>query len=327
MKTCAVGIDLGGTNIKGGLVHPDGSVILKKSIKTEASGGTEHVVGRIAQLVRDLMAEGGVGKDTVAAVCVGSPGPLDSRTGVVHETPNMGWRNVPLGDLLADKLGMRVFVENDANVAAFGEAWAGVARDSRCTIMLTLGTGIGGGIIMNGGLWRGVTDTGAELGHMTINFDGPLCGCGNRGCIEAYASATAVARRMKEAVQAGRASTLAVRIKAGEEADSEQIYNAAAAGDSLAREIFEQTGCYLGIAIANYINIFNPDCIVLHGGMVNAGDMLTAPLWKEVKKRSFEPSLKKLRIVPSALRGDAGIVGAAGIAFQRTGQGQGRDNP
>ena len=318
MKKYAVGIDLGGTNIKGGLIKPDGTVVVKRSIKTEAQGGPDHVIGRIVGLVHNLIAEGRAELSEVAAVCVGSPGPLDSQTGLVYETPNMGWRNIPLGDLLKKKLGVPVFVENDANVAAFGEAWAGVAKDAKCAIMLTLGTGIGGGIVIDGQLWRGVTDTGAELGHMSINFDGPLCACGVRGCIEAYASATAVARRMKEAVQAGRESSLKASILAGEEVDAERIHKAALAGDKLAKEIFEETGFFLGIAIANYVNIFNPDYVILHGGMANAGDMLLDPLRREMNKRCFESSRRNLRLVVSALRGDAGIVGAAGLAFQRS---------
>ena len=319
MKDYAVGIDLGGTNIKGGLVRPDGSVVVTKSIKTETEGGLDHVVGRIAGLVEELIAEGGVEKRDAAGVCVGSPGPLDSKTGFVYETPNLGWKDVPLSAMLEGRLGMRVFVENDANVAAYGEAWAGAARDSKCTILLTLGTGIGGGIIINGELWRGVNDTGAELGHVTINYEGPQCNCGIRGCIEAYASATAVARRMKEAVEAGRDSSLKAKILAGEEVDSKAIYEAAVEGDALSKEIIEETGRLLGIAVTSYVNIFNPDYVVLHGGLVNAGEMLFGPLRETVNKLGFEASLRGLQIVPSALKGDAGIVGAAGLVFARAG--------
>ena len=317
MKSYAVGIDLGGTNIKGGLIRPDGTVVAKKSIKTEAQGGAEHVIRRIAALADELVAEVGMKKTDSAGICVGSPGPLDSGIGLIYEAPNLGWRDVRLSDMLAPLAGMPVFVENDANVAAFGEAWAGAARDSKCAILLTLGTGIGGGIVINGELWRGVSDTGAELGHMTINFEGPLCGCGARGCIEAYASATAVARRMKEAVESGRESSLSGDILAGRDVDSKMIHDAALGGDALAGEVIEQTGRYLGIAVANFVNIFNPDRVVLHGGLVNAGEMLFAPLRQTMKGLCFEASQRKLEILPSALKGDAGIVGAAGCAFAR----------
>jgi glucokinase len=319
MKALAVGIDLGGTNIKGGLVRRDGSVIVKKSVKTEVQKGTgpEPVVGRIAGLVADLIAEGGVDKSELVGVCVGSPGPLDSRRGIVYETPNLDWKDVPLSDMLSPLVDMPVFVENDANVAAFGEQWAGAAKDSQCTIMLTLGTGVGGGIVINGELWRGVNDVGAELGHMIIDYAGRLCGCGAHGCIEAYASASALARRMKEQVEAGSASSLRDAILAGEDVDAKRIYEAAVDGDRLSREMIEETGRLLGIAIVSYVNIFNPDCVVLHGGLVNAGDMLFQPLLAEVNERCFESSLRVLRVLPSALKGDAGIVGAAGLAFQR----------
>jgi len=317
MTSYAVGIDLGGTNIKGGVVRRDGAVALKKSIKTEAGAGVEHVIRRIADLANGLLAESGTDQADVAGVGVGAPGPLDSRTGVILDAPNLHWRDVPLRDLLEPLVEMPVFVENDANAAAYGESWVGAARNSKCTVLLTLGTGIGGGIVINGELWRGVTDTAAELGHMVINYDGPVCGCGTRGCIEAYASAPAVARRMKEAVVSGRDSSLKGRILAGEEVDSKMIHEAAVAGDALSREVMEETGRLLGVAVASLVNIFNPDYVVLHGGMVNAGEMLLGPLREEMAGRCFEASRRGLRLLPSALTGDAGIVGAAGCAFRR----------
>ena len=317
MKNYAVGIDLGGTNIKGGLVRADGTVKVRKSIKTDVDGGLDHVVARIAGLAEELMAESGVAGDDIAAVCVGSPGPLDSKAGVVYDAPNLAWHNVPLADMLAGKLTVPVFVENDANVAAYGETWAGAGRDARCSIMLTLGTGIGGGIVINGELWRGVNDAGAELGHVTIKYDGRRCNCGINGCIEAYASAPAVAMRMKEAVEAGAESSLRAGILAGDDVDAEAIHQAAVAGDALSREIIEETGRLLGIAITSYIHIFNPDVIILHGGLVNAGEMLFEPLVAKVNELCFEASLKDLHILPSALGGDAGIIGAAGLAFAR----------
>lgn len=312
----AIGIDLGGTNIKGGVVTRGGTVIARESVKTEAQGGVEHVAGRIAKLVRDLLAKSKVdAKD--AAVCVGCPGPLDTTLGLIHTAPNLpGWENVALAKMLAKKLGMQVYLENDANVAAFGEAWMGAGRDARCLVMFTLGTGVGGGIVIGGRLWRGVNDTAGELGHMTIDYRGEKCSCGSLGCIEMYASATAVARRMKEAVQAGRDTVLKNDVLKGT-VDAEQIHRAAVAGDALSREIIEETGRLLGYAVASVVNIFNPDYVVLHGGLVNAGDMLMKPLRGAVASRCFKASQKNLHIVPSTLAGDAGIIGAAGVCFQR----------
>ncbi|MFO7900178.1 MAG: ROK family glucokinase [Planctomycetota bacterium] len=315
MKSRAVGIDLGGTNIKGGLVERDGTVLAKKSVRTEAAGGADHVIGRIAGLVDDVIAEGGAAKTDVVGVCVGSPGPLDGETGVIYEAPNLGWYDVPLGEKLAPRVGLPVWIENDANVAAFGEAWVGAGRGLECVILLTLGTGIGGGIVLGGRLWRGVHGTGAELGHMTIDYDGVRCNCGSRGCIEAYASAPAVVRRMREAIDAGGESALRPAFDMGEEVEAKQVYEAAADGDALAREVMEQTGRFLGIAVASYVNIFDPNCVVLHGGMVNAGDMLLEPLVEEMNARSFESCRRGLRVLPSALKGEAGLVGAAGCAF------------
>ena len=314
-RSRAVGIDLGGTNIKGGLVDRDGRVAVKKSIPTEAAGGAGHVIDRIASLVADLIDKGGAGPDDVAGVCVGSPGPLDADRGIIFEAPNLGWRDVPLADELTARLDFPVWLENDANAAAFGEAWVGAGKGRECVILLTLGTGIGGGIVIGGRLWRGVNGTGAELGHMTIDYDGPVCGCGSRGCIEAFAAAPALVRRMRRAIEDGADSSLAGAFRAGEEVDAKRIFEAAVAGDGPARREMEQTGRFLGIAVASYVNIFNPNCVVLHGGMVDAGDMLLGPLVDEMAGRCFESSRRGLQVLRSALRGEAGMVGAAGCAF------------
>ncbi len=318
MRPFAIGIDLGGTNIKGGLVRRDGSVVLKKSVKTEADRGVDHVVGRIAEMVNRLIDESATDRNAVASVCVGSPGPLNSKTGVIYDAPNLHWKDVPLSERLETLVKMPVFVENDANAAAFGEAWAGAARNFECTILLTLGTGIGGGIVLNGRVWSGADDTAGELGHMSIDYRGRRCNCGSRGCIEAYASAPAVALRMKEAVEAGRDSSLKAAILEGEEVDARRIHQAALEGDALAREIIEETGRLLGVAVAGYVNIFNPNYVILHGGMVEAGEMLLGPLREEMAGRCFEVAQRHLKVLPSALKGDAGIVGAAGCAFLRS---------
>jgi glucokinase len=320
-KPFAVGIDLGGTNIKGGLIACDGAVVARTSVPTEVEGGVDHVIDRIASVVGTVIRDGGATREQVAAVCVGSPGPLDHETGVIHEAPNLRWFGVPLADLLADRVGLRVFVENDANVAAFGEAWAGAAMNFDCVVLLTLGTGIGGGIVINGQVWRGVTGVAGELGHVPIDYNGRPCNCGSRGCIEAYASATAVAARMREAVEAGGESVLRDRVLAGEDVDAKAIHDAAVAGDPLSRRIMEETGRFLGIAVAAFVNIFNPNYVVLHGGMVDAGEMLLGPLREEMSGRCFESAQTGLQIVPSALKGNAGIVGAAGCAFMRAGNG------
>ena len=317
-KPYAVGIDLGGTNIKGGLVGRDAAVRVRHSIQTEAEGGAAHVIERIAGLVEHLLRQGEVEKTETVGVCVGSPGPLNSKTGVIFEAPNLYWRDVPLRDLLEERLSMPVFVENDANVAALGEAWAGAARDAECVILLTLGTGVGGGIVINGEIWRGVDNVGGELGHVCIDFDGPPCNCGSRGCIEAYAAGPAVVRRMREAIQSGRDSSLKARFDAGQPVDAEQIHQAALAGDAVARKIIEETGRLLGVAVASYVNIFNPNHVILHGGLVNAGEMLLEPLIDEMKRRCFGVAQEQLTVLPSALKGDAGIVGAARGAFMRT---------
>ncbi|MGB2967575.1 MAG: ROK family protein, partial [Phycisphaerae bacterium] len=197
-----VGVDLGGTNLKLGLVSADGKIVHRSSAATEAERGPDHVLARIAHAVRRLAEGAHLPLTDIAAVGVGAPGPLDSKAGIVVFAPNMaGWRDVPVRDRLQGDLGRPVVLENDANVAAYGEFRCGAARNVSNLALLTLGTGIGGGIVLDGRLFRGSTDTGAELGHMVIQYGGRPCGCGNRGCLEAYASATAVVARAREALR------------------------------------------------------------------------------------------------------------------------------
>ena len=204
MKTY-VGIDLGGTNLKLGLVSADGRVLARHAAPTEAAGGPGHVLARMAQAVRDVCTAGEADLADMAAVGAAVPGVLDWNAGQVVFSPNLpGWRNVAVRDILQKDLGRPVVLENDANAAAYGEFRCGAARTVRSMFILTLGTGVGGGIIYDGHMVRGSSDTAAELGHMVVQYGGRLCGCGNRGCLEAYASATAVVGRAKEAIAGGR---------------------------------------------------------------------------------------------------------------------------
>ena len=314
-----VGIDLGGTNLKLGLVSPDGQILERLSTPTEAQAGPDHVLARMAQAVRDLGAKAGIDVADVAAVGVGSPGPLDSKAGVVLFTPNMaGWNNVPVRDTLQADLGRPVVLENDANVAAYGEFRCGAGRAVRNMFLLTLGTGVGGGIVLDGRLFRGTTDTGAELGHIIVQHNGRRCGCGNHGCLEAYASATAVVGRFAEAMAAGEATHL----DAGKDATCKDIFDAAAAGDRLAVRIVEETAEYLAIGITSILHVLNPEMVVLTGGMMGAGDAFLDQVRRHVGRTAFESARKGCTICWSTLGGDAGILGAAlaAEAFDRTGQ-------
>jgi glucokinase len=254
----------------------------------------------------------------VLGVGVGAPGPLDTKTGVVLLTPNLGWLNMPLRQRLADALQMRVELDNDANCAVLGECWVGAARSSRHVIGITIGTGIGGGIVVDGELHHGAADCAGEIGHTTIDMDGRRCGCGNYGCLEAYASGPAIARRASEQVEAGDPSVLTEMVGGDlSQITAQTVYQAAQEGDELALEVVRKTAQYLGAGIANLLNIFNPDMVVIAGGVTQAGDRLFKPLHREVARRAFKPAVESCQIMPGTLGGLAGVFGAARVFLQR----------
>jgi glucokinase len=271
----------------------------------------------MADLARSVTAEIDIAIGQVAAMGVGSPGPLSTRERIVYSAPNLpGWKNVPVTEILSKKLNCPVVLENDANAAAYAENWVGAGREASSMIMLTLGTGIGGGVVLNGEVWHGRDDAAGELGHMSINFNGPRCACGSYGCIEAYASAPNTVRRAMEGLEQGRDSTLRNLLDRGDEFTAKAIYDAAVDGDAYAREIIEETGTLLGIAVANFVNIFNPELVVFFGGLANAGEMLFEPTRCEAKRRALKPASETVKIVPAQLKKDAGIIGAAGCALK-----------
>jgi len=313
-----VGIDVGGTNIVVGTVAEDGSEMLGlRSEPTGAEGGSDAVVERIVRLARASMADA-AGKQ-VAGVGIGSPGPLDTKTGVVLLTPNLGWVNMPLRDRVARALELPATLDNDANCAVFGEWWRGAARGVEHVVGLTIGTGIGGGIVLYGDIYHGASDIAGEIGHMTIDSTGRRCKCGNYGCLEAYASGPAIAARAVEGVEAGADSSLPGYV-GGDLAKitAQTVYQAAHDGDEFALEVVRDTAKFLGAGVANIINIFNPQVVVVCGGVTLAGDKLFVPLRSEVKRRAFKPAVDACRILPGELTGTAGVWGAAAVFMKRT---------
>jgi len=319
----AVGVDLGGTFIKAGLVDAEGRVCGTVRVETGSDGGADAVVGRIVEAAEGAVAEGGASWTEVRGVGVGTPGILDFERGLLLFAPNLGCLdNLPLARLVKERLGrdVGVFVENDANCAAYGEMWAGGDREVHSLVFFTLGTGIGGGIVLEGRIWHGARGVGAELGHQTIFPDGKyVCGCGNRGCLEAYASAPSVVRRFRDAVREGRDSALAGRVRAGESLTSEDIYHAAVEGDALSLEIMRETGTILGIALSNIVNLLDPQVVVFGGGMTAAGDLLLRPIIAEAERRLFGPKLEGVTVRFDRLGNMAGLIGAAGCAFSGSG--------
>jgi glucokinase len=312
-----LGIDIGGTSFTIGSVAADGSrAAVLLNAPTEASGGADDVVGRIAALARDVMrrtAELEPGA-TCLGVGIGAPGPLDTERGIVHLTPNLGWVNFPLRDRIETALGLPAALDNDANCAVLGEWWMGAARGTRHALGITIGTGIGGGIILDGRLYHGASDCAGEIGHASIDSNGRRCKCGNDGCLEAYASGPAIARRAVEAIEAGAESSLPGRVDGRlDEITAQTVYEAARAGDELAREIVGDTARFLGSGVANLLNIFNPEVVVVCGGVTGAGDLLFHPLRREVARRAFKPAVAACRILPGELEAP-GVYGAA-LAF------------
>lgn len=310
-----IGIDLGGTNIVCGCVAEDGSALHGvRSVATGAAEGPGAVVQRIIAAARESIAEARrvVPALELIGAGVGAPGPLDRRSGVVLLTPNLGWVNMPLRQHLQDGLGLKAALDNDANCAVLGEWWRGAARGTRTAVGLTIGTGIGGGIIIDGRLFHGASDIAGEIGHMTIDANGRRCKCGNYGCIEAYASGPNIALRAVEALESGAESVLPSYV-AGDlrEITAQTVYQAAQAGDELALEVVRDTAKFLGATVASLINIFNPEAIVIVGGVTLAGENLFEPLRREVSRRAFKPAVQVCRIVPGELTGVAGVYGAA----------------
>jgi glucokinase len=322
-----VGVDLGGTNIVVGAMPVDGSSQhALRSQPTRPELGEESVIGRIVDMVEEVIgvttAETGAAREDFLGVGIGSPGPLDRERGTVIFTPNLGWRNVALRDVVASRVSLPATLDNDANCATVGEWWCGAAKGGRNVVGVTIGTGIGGGLILDGRLYHGASDVAGEIGHTTIDSTGRRCKCGNYGCLEAYASGPAIADRAREALADNEASLL-TELAGGDPAriTARTVYEAAGRGDVIAREVVRDTARFLGAGIANLLNIFNPDVVVLAGGVTDAGVALYEPLRAEVRRRAFRPAVDACRIVPGSLAGSAGVVGAvATFQLQRMGR-------
>jgi glucokinase len=316
-KKYIIGVDLGGTNIVSAAMTEDGSEIhAVRSIPTKSEAGDEGVAGRMVALVEEVMAETqretGAARGDFIGVGVGAPGPLDREHGIVLIAPNLGWNNFPLRQRMQDRLSLPTSLDNDANCATFGEWWQGAARGARNVVGLTIGTGIGGGLILNGALYHGSSDMAGEVGHTTIDMNGRYCKCGNYGCLEAYASGPAIATRAREVlVREGMKSAIRDMVEGRlAEITAQTVYEAAKGGDQLASEIVRDTGRYLGAGVANLLNIFNPDRVVIAGGVTAAGDAQFVPLKAEVRRRAFTPAVNAAEIVAGELPGTAGVVGA-----------------
>lgn len=310
-----IGIDLGGTNVKAGLVKEDGEIVIKSKIRSDVSRPYEEVLEDIACQARKLCEDAGITLDEVESVGVGCPGAITGETGLVCYSNNLGWTNVPFGEVLSSKLGKRVKVSNDANVAALGEALYGAGKKYNNIIMLTLGTGVGGGIVIDKKLYEGNESKGAELGHAVICVDGEQCTCGRRGCIEAYSSASALIRDTKRAMQEDKSSRMWEYVNGDINAvDGQTAFACEKLGDEAAARVVKKYIFYLAEAIMNYCNIFRPDAVILGGGVCAEGENLFGRVRALVKEGHYgyrgTPSVE---IAQATLQNDAGLLGASAL--------------
>lgn len=314
-----LGVDLGGTNIKAALVKENGEILREGSRPTNLPRSAEAVCDDIADLCLTLLDETGCQKAEIGGIGVGCPGTVDDATGMVRYSNNLAWKNFPMGQYLRDRTGLRVRLGNDANVAALGETVAGCAKGADSAVVVTLGTGVGGGVVLDGRMLVGHSGAASELGHMVLNAaeDAPLCTCGRRGCFEVYSSATALIRMTREAMEA-HPESLMHRLAAVDGVNGKTAFDAKAAGDAAGTAVVDQYIHWLAVGIANIINVFFPQVIGLSGGVANQGDNLLIPLRQAVEPMVFghdfaDPD-KKTRIVCCTLGYRAGVIGAALLA-------------
>ncbi|MBQ7521072.1 MAG: ROK family protein [Clostridia bacterium] len=306
-----IGIDLGGTNIAVGLVNEEGRIIAKTETPTLASRPYQELVKDMAACARKVMAEANITEDELHSIGVGIPGVAD-KDGMVIFCTNLGWRNVPLRAELQQYINKPVYMDNDATVAGWAEYQAGVSRGTDSSVFMTLGTGLGGGIVMGGKIWAGAHGAGSELGHLVIEVDGVPCTCGKRGCAERYCSATAIIRMAREAC-ADAPNCLIMRTVEGDmdKINAKVVFDAAKEGDSVALQVFNRFVKYLTIAINNVISFIDPDMIILGGGVSRAGDFLLDAVKAALPEYLFYPTLKQPELRIASLGNDAGIIGAA----------------
>lgn len=305
-----IGVDLGGTNIAAGIVDGVHRIVGSASVPTDSSRGAAGVADDIVRCIALALEKAGASLADCTALGVGSPGSCDMENGVVRNAHNLGWESVPLCALLRERTGLPAFVANDADCAALGEVVAGAARGCSSALLITLGTGVGGGLVIDGRIFSGFRSLGGEFGHMCIAMDGEDCTCGERGCWEAYASATALIRQGREAAAAHPESALA-RL---ERLDGRSIYAAAAAGDAAAAAVTARYAAYVGVGLVNLVNALFPEVILLGGGVAGAGEALLAPVRAYAAAHYFVRGAAALPdIRAAALGNDAGIIGAAAL--------------
>lgn len=307
------GIDIGGTNVKFGVFDKSGEIIYKEQKPTMAEKGPEplmHLITNIGERLLYFAAEEDI---EIRYLGVGSPGAVDIKSGkVVGPCPNIrGWSGMEIGENLRDRLNMPIYVDNDVHAMAVGEMFFGSARGTKSLVCVTVGTGIGGAVIVDGQVIHGANSSAGELGHVTINFDGPECACGNRGCIESYCSSKYILTRLKAKLANGMTESFKVILEDDiESVTIKKLFAAAKEDDPVAMEVIRETARYLGIGLAGIINTLNPEILVIGGGITDGGAGFTDMVYENIKEHAFDSAVEKLKVVKAALGNDAGFIGA-----------------
>jgi len=312
MKKYVIGVDLGGTKITTAISDLTGEIIEKTTLATGSALGEEVVLSRIFDSISMVLEASEINEEDVRAIGIGAPGPLDSEKGIIITTPNLPFKNYNLVKPIEERFGIKTYLDNDANAAAIGEYTFGAGKGTKDLIYVTVSTGVGGGAILNGRPYRGNTSNALEVGHMTIEpFSKHQCNCGKYGDVESLSSGTAIAKRAKEAVEEGRETSF----KDIENITSYEVHQAYLEGDKVAIEILDTALEYMGIAIANLIVNFDPEMIVIGGGVTKIGDLFFEKVKESAKKRSFDFMFNSTKIVPSKLGQESGVIGALALAM------------
>lgn len=318
MNEYAIGVDLGGSKVATALVHRDGRVVEQVTESTRAEKGPEYVIAQMAASIRATLDRA---RTAVAGIGVGAAGSTDSKRGVVVKASNLGWENTPLRDMLADRLGSewreRLWVDKDTNAAVLGEMMYGAGRGAQHLFYITVGTGIGGGMIINGSIYHGASEGASDFGHLVMDPDGIVCGCGKRGCVETLASGVAIARMAREALTDTEVTSSLSGLDPSS-ISAQDVVDAAKGGDQLAKDILSRAGYWLGRALAYYIDLNNPERVIIGGGVMAAGELLLEPVRKTVFEYALPSNAATAQILPAGLGADSGVVGAAALVWQHT---------
>lgn len=317
MEKSIIGIDLGGTFIKGALLDFKGNIITRKRHPTEVNLGKNRVIENILTLINDLSSQAGP-----VAAGIGIPGIITPHTGMIVKSPNFpGWEEYPIKAILQEKIPLPITVDNDANCAAMGERWLGAGKDHEHFILLTLGTGIGGGIILGGKIWKGVSGRGGELGHIMVELDGRQCGCGSRGCLEAYASGSSIVKIAREEAYRNKSGRLWEKYLSRELEEETLtpriIYHEAMAGDELSKQVYRQAGMFLGAGIGSLINILDIHTFVIGGGVAEGLELMIGAIKDAIGQHTFGIDQEKINILKAGTGEDAGVIGAAYISMRQ----------